>query len=344
MAHSTKRKDGRLTKSIMINGKRKWFYGKTEKEINRKILEHEAKKENSTLFSNVASEWWNEAEPELAEQSKSGYKKALDVAIDFFKELKIKEIKPSNVISYLHEQARLGYAKKTVANRKMVLSLIFNYAINHDIIEYNPAISVKLPKGLPQKTIDPATLEEEEIIINAEEIWLFPFIAIYTGMRKGEILALQLKDIDFNKDIITVSKSVAHKGNNPFIKSTKTEKGNRIFPLLTPLKEKLLPLKQTLKPTSFIISDNEGLSPLTKKRYQTLYNKFKQDAGVSCNAHQLRHSFATIAIEEGIDAKIVQELLGHKEVSTTLNTYTKFRIKLVKKAKKDLDKAFKDKK
>ena len=344
MAHSTKRKDGRLTKSIMIDGERKWFYGKTEKEINRKILEYQAKKEDSTLFSNVASEWWDEAEPELAEQTKRGYKRALELAIDFFGKTKIKEIKPSNVISYLQEQARLGYAKKTVANRKLVLSLIFTYAINHDMIEYNPAISVRLPKGLPQKTIEPATPEEEQTIMNAEEMWLFPFIAIYTGMRKGEILALQLKDIDFENNIIKVSKSVGHDGNKPFIKSPKTEKGNRIFPLLEPLKERLLPLRKTLKPTSFIISADEGKTPLTEKRYITLYNKFKKEAGVSCNAHQLRHSFATIAIEQGIDAKIVQEILGHKQVSTTLNTYTMFRLKLLTKAKDQLDIAFKKEK
>ena len=336
----TKRKDGRLVKAVTIDGKKIYFYGKTEREINKKMLAYKEKQISKQLFKNVAEAWWDETEPTLAEQTKRGYKRDLNLAIEFFGNFDIFEIKPMDAIEYLNDLHKKGYAKKTIANKKMVLSLIFDYAINHGYITFNPCMSVKLPKGAKQKQRKPATQQDEEIIKKSADIWLFPFIALYTGMRKGEILALQLQDIDFEEDIIKISKSVGHKYNKPFIKEPKTERGNRFIPLLSPLKEKLLPLKETLKPTSFIISKT-GEEPLTVRQYEILYNDFKKKTGITCTAHQLRHSFATIAIENGIPAKTVQELLGHKQISTTLDIYTEFRKKSTIEAKIELEKVFK---
>ena len=336
----TKRKDGRLCKTITVDGRKIYFYGKSEREINKKMLAYKEKQVSKQLFKNVAEAWWDETEPTLAEQTKRGYKRGMLLATDFFGRFDIFEIKPMDIIEYVNEQKKLGYAKKTIANRKTVLSLIFDYAINHGYITFNPCSSVKLPKGAKQKQRKPATTSEEELIKKSSDIWLFPFIALYTGMRKGEILALQLQDIDFENDLITVSKSVGHKGNRPFIKGTKTEKGNRFFPLLSPLKEKLLPLKKILKPTDYIISIT-GDKPLKSHDYKKLYNDFREKAGITSTAHQLRHSFATIAIENGIPPKTVQELLGHKQISTTLDIYTEFRKKSAIEAKTELERIFK---
>ena len=136
-------------------------------------------------------------------------------------------------------------------------------------------------------------------------------------MRKGEILALQWKDIDFNAELINVSKSVYFKANKPLLKEPKTETGKRVIPLLKPLKEKLLTLKsENLE--SFIISDENG-KPITKRKYLWLYSKFQKETGVKNTAHQLRHSFATNAFESDVAIKSIQEILGHKQLSTTVN-------------------------
>ena len=134
-------------------------------------------------------------------------------------------------------------------------------------------------------------------------------------MRKGEILALQWKDIDFDNNIIHVYKSIYHDGDKPGIKSTKTKASTRIIPLLNPLKERLL--QQSNKDKETYLFSDDGKSPLTNKRYNTLFNNYKKETGIQCTAHQLRHSFATIAFENNVDAKIIQEILGHKQLNTT---------------------------
>jgi integrase len=216
---------------------------------------------------------------------------------------------------------------------------VFDYAINNNLLQYNIVSSVKIPKGLPKNKRDPASREDEEKIKQSFDVWALPYIALYSGLRKGEILALQWQDIDFTEDLIDVYKSVAHKGDKPFIKDTKTKKGTRKVILLAPLKEKLLNYKKGKKSTEYVISD-DGKKPLTNRRYITLMNDFHEKTGTSCTAHQLRHSFSTIAIESGVDAKIVQELLGHEQISTTLDIYTSVRKESLDKAKEILDKKF----
>ena len=334
------RKDGRYQKSIIDkNGKRIYFYGASEREINKKILEYEEKQQIGRSFSEVADEWWEEAEPRLAGQSICVYKPALRRALEHFGDLPIKEITPKDVARFLRILTSQGYAQKTVANQRIVISGIFNHGIIEGDVQYNPCTAVPVPKGLPKEQRPAASLSDEQKIKSTDNPWLFPQIAIYSGLRKGEILALKWEDIDFDEDIIYVTKSVAHNGDKPFIKAPKTEAGRRIVPLLYPLKERLI--KDRKKATDYIISDT-GESPLTKRRFETLYSHYKHDVGITATAHQLRHSFATVAIENGVDIKSVSEILGHKQISTTLDIYTDFRKVALNRSRSALNDAFSD--
>lgn len=331
------RADGRYRKSITDkNGKRIYFYGSSEREINKKILDYEEKQSIGRTFSEVADEWWEEAEPRLAGQSICVYKPALRRALDQFGETPIKEIAPKDVARFMRILSARGYAQKTVSNQRIVISGIFNHAIIEGDVLYNPCTAVTVPKGLPKGHRDAASTVDERKIKTTDHPWLFPLIAIYSGLRKGEILALEWKDVDFDSDIIYVTKSVAHEGVKPYIKTPKTEAGRRLVPLLLPLKEKLLAAR---KDNGYIISTT-GDSPLTKKEFETLYKHYKRDVGITATAHQLRHSFATVAIENGVDIKSVSEILGHKQISTTLDTYTDFRKVALERSRAALNTAF----
>lgn len=322
----TPRADGRLCKAIVDprTHKRVYFYGKTEREINKKIMLYTQKAQIGRSFSEISDEWWEEAEPKLALQSIRSYKLAMSRAVTFFNDTPAKNITAKDIQKYLTALAKQGYSQKVVSNHRMVVNRILDYAVMEGDIELNPCASVKTPTDLPKSTREAASRSDEQIIKDNVDLWLFPFVALMTGMRKGEILALKWKDIDFEKNYIYVTKSVAHDGDKPVIKTPKTEAGNRIVPLLLPLRNELI--KHIGKPDEYIISD-DGKTPLTNRRFITLYDKYRKATGITATAHQLRHSFATIAFEADLDPKSVQEILGHKQLSTTMDIYTQFREK-----------------
>jgi len=335
-----KKKDKKyIVKTITDNrtGKRVYFYGKTQREVNKKVLEYSAQSERGRLFTEVSAEWWEEAEPKLAATTINSYKNAKRRADAEFNNIPIKSILPRDVENFLIAVSKKGYAQKTLSHQRLIVNLIFKHAILHNDITYNPCLSVSAPKGLPKEKRTAASSEDEIKILNAADEWIFPYIALMTGMRKGEILALRWEDIDFINNIITVNKQIYYLTNNPtIIYSTKTESGMRSVPLLDDLKERLLKTKPSTS-SGCIITD-DGKNPITKKRYEILYRNFKKKTGITCTAHQLRHSFATKAFECGVPVKSVQNILGHSQISTTMDIYTDFREKALKEAAVKLNK------
>ena len=267
------RADGRYVKSITDprTGKKRYFYGQTPREVNLKILAFSEKQETGRTFAEIADEWWGEALERIAYQTQKSYKPALRRAIAEFGPTPIKDIKPKDINKFLHS-LKDSFSAKSLANQRLILNLIFNSGLLSGDIEINPCTAVKTPQG-ERHIRTAATPTDEEKVKASTEIWLFPYFALMSGMRKGEILALQWKDINFEENYIEVSKSVYHIGDRPAIKSPKTAAGVRIVPLLAPLKEKLLAISKR-NAESFIFSD-DGKTPLTDRRYATLYSHFQ---------------------------------------------------------------------
>lgn len=336
-----RRADGRFLRTIVDErtGKKHFFYGKTEKEVNQKILQFQKEQITGRKFKTVSDEWFNEIYDTLAIQSIRGYENSKKQADAEFGNIPIQQIRPRNILQYLGKFAKQQYSQKTIERHRMILNQIFKHAVIENDIELNPCSEIRTPKGVSKKKIQAASPEDEERIKQSADIWLFPFIALYTGMRKGEILALQWKDILFDENLISVTKSVCHNGDRPSIKSTKTEAGERFVPLLAPLRTELT--KRIGKPETFIISD-DGKTPLTNRRFTTLMTKFKEQTGITCTAHQIRHSFATNAFEMDLQPKTVQSLLGHKQLSTTMDIYTDFRKRTAITATQILDQKIKE--
>jgi integrase len=132
---------------------------------------------------------------------------------------------------------------------------------------------------------------------------------------------------------------VEHIGQTPSIKSTKTESGVRQVPLLNVLKARLLP--EIGDPDAYIFSQSGGKTPLTENQFERAYKKYCAEVGITCSSRQLRHSYATVAVEEDISPKDLQNALGHADISTTMNVYAAARKKSVEKVANKLNSRYK---
>ncbi len=319
---SKKRSDGRFQKSVTIidSGlkKRKYFYGRSKREINQKIYHYKESESIGKSFEQISEEWETECFPALALGTIKTYRPALRRAKEHFGSMPIRSIKAQQIYSFILSFANSGVAKKTVITQKIVVNLIFRYALIRNEIENNPVNGIPIPKNLIKTSRKLPTAGEMEIVSKSinQPFGLFFFLILYTGLRRGEALALKYEDIDKENNMINVSKSIYHDGNTPILKKPKTENAYRKIILLDCLKN-ILPDKKT-----GIIFSNAQNKWLTSSQYNQLIKSYCQKTGLKITAHQLRHAYATILYEAGIPDKDAQDLLGHAQISTTRDIYT----------------------
>lgn len=320
-----RRKDGRYCKSITDEktGKRIFFYGTSEREVNRKIYDYEQRAERGRTFKEVADEWWKLETVNLSPSTIKGYGLALNKVVAYFGERFIAEIKTADITRFFHVLKRDGYAKKTVKNHKIIVNRIFHFAVVEGDIQYNVAREAELPRGLPETKRHPATPEEELIIRNTEDVWLLPFMALFTGMRKGELLGLRWGDIDMERRLINVCRSVWYDSTRPQIKEPKTEAGKRKIPILNLLYDELVKMEIEKKPPHHYVFGGE--KPMSEKAYRYAYAKFQKATSVKATVQQLRKSYATLAVGANVPADVLRVIFGHADISTTLNIYAEVR-------------------
>lgn len=314
-----KRKDGLWQEKLRINGKDKYFYAKTRSELLKKIQNHKEKEDRGELFETVADEWWDRHSPTLAANTLRSYRPAYNRAKETFSGQYIKYITYRDIQKYLDSMKKKYPSLKVKQTQRLVFNGIFKYARKMGYIEVIQTDGLEC-SGTKTKRGTPSTqcIDAIKKGINCT-FGLFPLAILYTGLRRGEALALDYEDIDRKNNLIYVSKSVYYINNKPYIKEPKTEAGKRAVPLLAPLKA-VLPKHKS----GHLFSDEDG-NLLKEYQVEDLLIKYRRETQTSFTPHQLRHAYATILHENGISAKDAQEILGHAQISTTLDIYTEFR-------------------
>jgi integrase len=140
---------------------------------------------------------------------------------------------------------------------------------------------------------------------------LFAYVLLYSGLRRGEALALQYKDIDRQSKKIHVEKSLCAYRNEPIIKTPKTEAGYRDVPLVDALAN-VIPEG---KPVEYIFLRDGHL--LTDADFDTLWGQYQRHTGITSTPHQLRHWFATLLFDAGIDKFEAARYMGHTTTQMT---------------------------
>ena len=326
-----RRSDGRYGKSVYIDGKRKMFYSTetTEKKalidieqqmINFKNNQYD-KKHN---FNKIAERMLETKEKTSSGATVQCYKYAL-MRAKISDDINIEDINANYIQLILNSLARENYSFSAVHKTKVAIGLVFDYAIVEENLQINNFIkSVKLPKSLPKPTIThPNDIVIKKIFKYAETAFfgLWAISALCTGCRRGELNALQVKDINWKEKTISITKSTAFPNNQPILKSPKSKASIGKVPILDvyiPYLKKIVCGKNI---NDFLFG---GKKPLTKIQIRRNWDKFCDEIGEKFREHQLRHAYALILYRSGVPAKQAQSYLRHANYQITMDIYTGF--------------------
>lgn len=306
------RPDGLFEVSRTINGKRIMFRGKTCREVDQKILAYQEKEDSGRTFPEVADEWEREHEPEVRENTRRVYRYAVQRLKESFPG-PIKYLRPIDITRHIRGIEAQDYAGATVGIELSVCKQIFSHAVLAGDIDVSPAAEVRKRRGLPRKKREALTEEQEALVKKAglertAPFWLFPYLLLYTGLRRGEALALSYSDIDRKVGVIRINKKLSYAyGNTPIMDAfTKSENGIREVPLLPPLAEVLPKNRIGL----IFPGDAGGFMPDHELRKNWAAYRNAVGLAESITPHCFRHSFATICYEAGLDPRQAAQILG----------------------------------
>ncbi len=212
-------------------------------------------------------------------------------------------------------------------------------------IDYNPCDAVNLPRN-EKPQIEIFTREEQQRLIYISynfRYGIFIILTLATGIRLGELLGLRWEDIDYKKNMLTIKRTLNRLpkvdyngiGNSTeiVIQTPKTKNSIRSIPLISNIANELLQWKNVQKndammagaahhDSGFLVTNQFG-GYVEPRTFKDFYNKILKASGLGhYTFHALRHTFATRAMEQGMDGKTLSILLGHYSVAFTLDTYT----------------------
>lgn len=245
-----------------------------------------------------------------------------------------------------------GLSQKTVKDILIVLKMIQKFGQKHEILPM-AEWSVKFPTEQKKNELEVLSIANQKKIMQyVKDNFTFRNLGIYiclsTGMRIGEICALKWSDINLSTETISVNHTIERiyiieddkRHTELVIGTPKTQNSMREIPISNELLKIIRPLKKVMNDNYFILT-NEA-KPTEPRTYRNYYKQLLKDLDIpDLKFHGLRHSFATRCIESQCDYKTVSVILGHANISTTLNLYVHPNIEQKKKCINKMFKYFK---
>ena len=255
-----------------------------------------------------------------------------------------KEINNKNLNEYIFS-IKEKYSYSTTKVIKNLINRSLDFAIQNKMIEVDCNITIKLKENKTQKAValskDEQSKLEQYILQNKRYYHYGIVIALYTGLRIGELLALKWTDIDFKNKLIYVNRTFETTSNNhktiTYEDLPKTNNSIRELPISNHLLSILKELKLISK-SDYVVASYKGTAIKIRayqKSFENLLNKLEIK---HYSFHSLRHTFATRLLENGVDVKTISELMGHSSPTITLNRYVHTNIENKRKAMNNLTK------
>ena len=282
-------------------------------------------------FEEVARLWQEEKRLYVKRSTFAAYVLLLDNHLipSFGQERDVTEPK---VQDFVLRKLDSGLSQKSVRDMLVVLRMVLKYAVKNGLMEHRE-IDVKFPTERERKEVQVLSRNSQQRIMrhlkeNLSPMNLGIYICLCTGLRIGEICALKWEDIDVDSGMIRISKTIQRiyvkNGTDchteVIIDTPKTMNSMRMIPIPRDLRRMLHAHRRSAEGKCFLITNSPR--PVEPRTYRNYYNKLMNELKMpKLKFHSLRHSFATRCIESRCDYKTVSALLGHSNISTTLNLY-----------------------
>ena len=274
-------------------------------------------------FENFWKMYYADMETRLREHTMRTKKYIVELKIlPYFGNKRVNDITAADIRQWQNELIKIGYSPtylKTINNQ---LSAIFNYAVRYYDLKSNPCAKAGSMGKSKAEEMDFWTGEEFRKFIDSvmnKRLSYMAFMTLYwTGMRLGELLALNPKDVDLEKRTISITKSYQRLGKKDVITPPKTPKSKRVITIPEFLAADIKDYMDSL----YDLQEDDRLFPITKYYLEHEMQRGIKESGVKrIRVHDLRHSHASMLIELGFSPLEIANRLGHEKVETTLNTY-----------------------
>lgn len=250
--------------------------------------------------------------------------------------IKINNINPATLQKYFAEKQKI-LSNSSINAIKNILNNTFKLAIKQNILLSNPMKQLELRQKKIERKVSALSQDDLSKVLSevAGTRYYIPFIiSIQTGARRGEVLGLTWNDIDFENKRLSFKKSLLAKdGEGVELSTTKTASSNRSILMTEKLIEELIKWREEQTKNKQLYGDyyysdydfvctNQDGSPINPKRLSTQINRLSKRLNIPLRFHDLRHTHATMLLEADVNIKVIQERLGHNDISTTLNVYS----------------------
>ncbi|MGQ2984348.1 tyrosine-type recombinase/integrase [Flavobacterium sp.] len=254
-----------------------------------------------------------------------------------------KEIEETDVQSFVLQKLDSGLSQKTIKDILIVLKMILKFGAKKKWTTYAP-FDIQFPTIRESQAMEVLSrADQKKIMSYIQEHFTFRNLGVYlclsSGIRIGEICALTWEDIDTDSGVINVRRTIQRiyvieggiRRTELILDTPKTKNSIREIPLSKDLLRILKPFKKIVNPSFFVLTNDA--KPTEPRTYRSYYKNLMRDLKMpELKFHGLRHSFATRCIESNCDYKTVSVLLGHSNISTTLNLYVHPNMEQKKKA------------
>lgn len=337
--------EGRYTLGMGIDGKqkRKAVYARTEKDvraklanITEKILAGEYIENENIRLGAWLKEWLEVSKKNTVKASTfECYNMYIrkHIYMDDIGYVKLTKLKPLHFKQFYTEKLKV-LAPASVVKLHNILKSALNEAVDNEYVKKNPLLGVETPNA-QKREIEILTIHEQETFIknlDGETLQPFFLLALQTGLRIGEIIALKWDCVDLDKNIITVkatSKRVITEFDKNYdgikskvvLQSPKTNRSYRTVPLMSSASEMLRNLKDKRNDNDIVFRTSTQSMYEAKNINRTLKRILEKAKIKHMTFHSLRHTFVSIMLENNVDIKTISEIVGHTKTSFTLDTY-----------------------